>query len=126
MTGDEGAPRQWSRLRLVVSNPPAETAPIELPPPIETFPDDDEEDAALAAEVEESPYSALLRADMPDDLRAQALSALWRSDAVFGAGDPMTDFGGDYQSQAVIGEAVKSVWQAGRGYDDPAADPERD
>lgn len=73
MNDNDGLPQRGPRLRLVITNPtavPADPAALE---------DYDEDDAVADPPlVEDSPYSALLRADLPDDLRAQALHGLWR------------------------------------------------
>lgn len=122
MTENDGFLKRWSRLKLVVSNPPAPAPPVAAvvpmpaPEPLAEFEEDDDQPLA----VEESPYSALLRTDMPDDLRNQALRSLWRSEPVFSDSDGMTDYGDDYRAPSMIGGDVKSAWQAGRGYDEPA------
>ncbi|GEM_PF-3379127 len=77
MNDNDAVSRRGPRLALVVpAPPPVPCAPMVSADPLE---DGEEDSAPFAVEdAPESPYSALLRADLPDDLRTQALYGLWR------------------------------------------------
>ncbi len=45
----------------------------------------------------DSDYTVFMREGVPDALRLQALSKLWRSHPVIAAGDDLTDYGDDYR-----------------------------
>ena len=77
MNDNDAVSKRGPRLALVMPTPPpVPCVPTMVADPIE---DDDEDSAPFAVEdAPVSPYSALLRADLPDDLRTQALYGVWR------------------------------------------------
>lgn len=73
MNDNDTLAQRRQRLGLVTT-----TAPEMPAEPMVDDASDDDDTALDHAAAEDSSYSALLRADLPDDLRTQALLGLWR------------------------------------------------
>lgn len=73
---------------------------------------------------EESDLSIFMKAGVPEALRKQALSILWRSNPVFANVDGLNDYDEDFGSSDLILKTFKSAYQAGRGYLQKELDPE--
>ncbi|EKV29505.1 hypothetical protein C882_0327 [Caenispirillum salinarum AK4] len=109
--------------------PPAEASDEDLPAPAE--PDaapvdarerEDEEPLDLPdidSLTAESDYTVFLKEKVPAALRKQALRKLWRSDPVLANLDGLNDYDDDYSTPAVAGAAVRTAYNALRGYARP-------
>jgi hypothetical protein len=64
----------------------------------------------------ESDYTVFLRAGVPEDLRRQALRALWRSDPLLANLDGLNDFDEDYRTADGVVEIVRTAYRVGKGY----------
>lgn len=64
----------------------------------------------------ESDFSAFLREGVSEEIRRKALRVLWRSDPVLANLDGLNDYDEDFRSSGVIAEAVKTAYEAGKGY----------
>lgn len=103
------------------------------PPAVDTAatrPADTEPAAPAAAEepldlpdidslTRESDYTVFLQEKVPAALRKQALRKLWRSDPVFANLDGLNDYDDDYSKPAIVGAAVRTAYDALRGYAPP-------
>ncbi|MDX6752256.1 DUF3306 domain-containing protein [Geminicoccaceae bacterium 1502E] len=63
-----------------------------------------------------SDYRDFLRAEVPAQLRRQALRHLWRSDPVFANLDGLLEHGEDYSTLGMVETKVSSAWKLGRGF----------
>ena len=73
---------------------------------------------------EESDLSIFMKAGVPEALKKQALSILWRSNPVFANVDGLNDYDEDFGSSDLILKTFKSAYQAGKGYLQKEPDPE--
>ncbi|WP_404379202.1 DUF3306 domain-containing protein [Caenispirillum salinarum] len=133
---------RWSRRKAEARQ--AEREPDQAPPAPEEAPEDDlpapADDAAVsdAAEKDEDPldlpdidsltaesdYTVFLKEKVPAALRKQALRKLWRSDPVLANLDGLNDYDDDYTTPAVTGAAVRTAYNALRGYARPEEEAE--
>lgn len=137
----DGFLSRWSRRKAEARE--AEREPDQAPPPPEEAPEDNlpapAEDAPVAAEgdddepldlpdidslTKESDYTVFLKDKVPAALRKQALRKLWRSDPVLANLDGLNDYDDDYSNPAVTGAAVRTAYNALRGY--ARAEPEEE
>lgn len=65
---------------------------------------------------EESDLSVFMKRGVPDELKKQALSILWRSNPIFANIDGLNDYDQDFGDKGLNMKVFKSAWQAGRGY----------
>ncbi len=70
----------------------------------------------------ESDYSMFMDARVPEDLRNSALRKLWTSDPVYAVRDGLNDYDEDYRTASLVGSAVRTIYDAVRGYT-PAEEP---
>ena len=85
--------------------------------PVDASSDLDQEDLPNIADLNaESDFSAFLREGVSEEIRRKALRVLWRSDPVLANLDGLNDYDEDFRSGGVIAEAVKTVYEAGKGY----------
>lgn len=61
-------------------------------------------------------FKPLLKAGVPEVVKRAALRKLWRSNPVFGILDGLNDYDLDYTIKPGLVEAVRSAYQAGKGY----------
>lgn len=113
---------RWSRrkhqTRRAEATPPAAAAPAAPPsppslPPV--LPD-------LATLTAASDYTVFLGADVPEAIRTQALRILWRSDPVLANRNGLNDYDDDYTAIGTIAAAVRTAFDAVRGYGAAGAD----
>lgn len=64
----------------------------------------------------ESDYSVFMNENVPDETRRQALRKLWSSDPVYAVRDGLNDWDEDYSSPSIVGAAVKTIYDAVKGY----------
>ena len=84
-------------------------AALEQPPIPEDLP-------AIDTLGKDSDYTVFLRAGVPEDLRRQALRALWRSDPLLANLDGLNDFDEDYRTADGVVEIVRTAYRVGKGY----------
>ena len=125
---------RWSRLkrarrtqvadRRTASNSPAEPDDANAPAPLpakETHPSARELPADLPDPQsldKDSDFTPFLKDGVPEALRRQALRVLWRSDPVLANLDGLNDYDEDYRRIGTAVEAIKTAYNAGRGYRD--------
>lgn len=63
----------------------------------------------------ESDYRPFLRDGVPEHLRRLALRKLWLSDPVLANVDGLVDYGEDFSVAETMGDAVRSIYQVGKG-----------
>jgi hypothetical protein len=56
---------------------------------------------------------------VPEDLRNRALRKLWASDPVYAVRDGLVDYDEDFTATTLVGSAVRTLYDAVRGYDPP-------
>lgn len=118
---------RWSRrkhqTRRAEATPPAAGAPPTPPPP--TPPSPPSLPPALpdlATLTAASDYTVFLGADVPEAIRTQALRILWRSDPVLANRNGLNDYDDDYTAIGTIAAAVRTAFDAVRGYGAAGAD----
>ena len=137
----EGRLSRWSRLKqeekkeehVAAVAPgammPAEGEGEEVP---EIAPEDLPDVESLTAESDFTPF---MQKGVPEHLKRLALRKLWGSDPVLANLDGLNDYDDDYTIVETIAGALKSAYQAGKGYADEAeeateavaaADPEKE
>lgn len=103
---------------------PEDAAPAEAAAEEEAF------DPADLPDVEsltaESDYSVFMDARVPEDLRNSALRKLWTSDPVYAVRDGLNDYDEDYRTATLVGSAVRTIYDAVRGYAPAEEEPEQD
>lgn len=87
---------------------PAPSKAADQPPPLD-LPDID-------TLTRDSDYTAFLRAEVPADMRRQALRKLWRSDPVFANLDGLNDYDENYAAPSIVGAAVRTAYDVFNGY----------
>lgn len=120
----EGLLSRWSKRKLS----DAEEEVIEVQQD-EVAPEVDEEyenllqanrEAAEAIDLnsidKESDLSLFMKEGVPELLKRQALSTLWRSSSVFANVDGLVDYDDDFGSKDLIMKTFKSAYQVGQGY----------
>jgi hypothetical protein len=70
----------------------------------------------ITALVYDDDFSPFLKIGVPAALRRQALRTLWRSNPVLANLDGLNDYDEDYRTVTSVAGAIKSTWEAGRGY----------
>lgn len=130
---------RWARLKAENASPQApeaapadEAAPVPAPMPEGDAVPDGEAGATAESEEEpfdlealpdvesltaESDFSMFMDARVPDELRSRALRKLWTSDPIYAVRDGLNDYDGDYGPASLVGQAVRTVYDAVRGYD---------
>lgn len=121
--------RQEETLALSLDDAPEETAAPaladpECPPAAAPTAEDDEplELPDIDSLTADSDYTVFLRDKVPAALRKQALRKLWRSDPVLANLDGLNDYDEDFRNPAVTGAAVRTAYNALRGYARPEDD----
>jgi hypothetical protein len=133
----EGFARRWSRLKSEgrEPKPPAPSAPPQATESEKKPEFDLSQLPSIESLTKDSDYSNFLRAEVPEELRRQALRKLWASDPVLAAPDPFDLHNVDYNAVFSVGEGVKTLVEAGKRMVDavpesagdmPAAAPEED
>lgn len=61
-------------------------------------------------------YTRFMRKGVPEVIQRRALRALWNSDPVLANLDGLNDYDEDFTDAALAVDALKSAYQAGRGY----------
>lgn len=69
--------------------------------------------------TKESDYTVFLKENVPSALRKQALRKLWRSDPLLANLDGLNDYDDDFTNPTVTGAAVRTAYDALRGYAKP-------
>lgn len=131
---DEGFAARWSRLKRDSGDEPATpevdpAAAAKVPSPGDGAAGDD---STLPAEVveelpdietleETSDFTVFLKDGVPEELRRRALRRLWRLNPVFANLDGLNDYDEDFTDAANVLGAVKTLYQAGKGYVEPEA-----
>ncbi len=67
-------------------------------------------------------FSVFLEGHVPERLKRVALRRLWRSNPVFGHLDGLNEYDEDFRAAAASGGAIRSLYQAGKGYVFPEED----
>lgn len=120
---DQGPLRRWSKrkakAREIETLPPgSETAAPEeavesgenVPATVvEQLPDIDSLNA-------ESDYTVFMGKGVPEHLKRLALRKLWLSDPVLANVDGLVDYGEDFTVTKLMGDAVKTAYQVGKGF----------
>lgn len=70
----------------------------------------------IASLTKDSDFTAFLREGVPQEIRRQALRALWRSDPVLACLDGLNDYDDDYSHTRTVSEAVRTAYRVGKGY----------
>jgi hypothetical protein len=135
MSREETFLSRWSRRKtearepedlLKEELPEAELVDEQVPSPSEDAVEPSELGSEEAEETTELPdiesltkdsdYSAFMRPDVDPGIRKRALSKLWRSDPVYANVDGLNDYDGDFRNPAVVGAAVRTVYNVMTGY----------
>lgn len=112
----------WSRRKAAVdAEAAADAKPVPVPAP--DAEDDRPEEEVLAELGLTAPeemaagddFSAFMRPEIPEYLRKRALRTLWRSNPVLANVDGLNDYDDDFNKPAVVGAAVKTAYQVGKG-----------
>lgn len=126
---DEGFAQRWSRLKAEAREPkPAPSVPAPSPgrSPEETAaPADLSKLPSIESLTKDSDYSMFLRADVPEDLRRQALRKLWASDPVFAVPDRLDMHNLDYNAVFAVSDAVKVAVQTAQQVADATSSPKQ-
>lgn len=99
---------------------PAPTLPTDAAPPPEA-PKPAQALPPIDSLGRDSDYTPFMRADVPDELRNQALRKLWQSDPVFANLDGLVEYGEDFGAAFALGGAVATVYRVLEGMPGPAA-----
>jgi hypothetical protein len=70
----------------------------------------------------ESDFTPFLRADVPEQLRQQALRKLWRSNALLANSDGLDVYVEDFSMIGKLEDVVDTLYRVGRGMIDPEAE----
>ncbi len=121
-TDGEGFLGRWARRKQAEAPVVADAAVVvgeeggtpEAEPPltaeeVAALPDIDELD-------ENSDYTQFLRDGVPDALRRLALRRLWRLNPIIAHRDGLNEYDEDFNDIKLVGDAVKTIYKAGRGY----------
>ncbi len=60
-------------------------------------------------------FAAFMQVQVPERLRKRALRVLWRSNPVLANVDNLVDYGEDFAAEGVLGEAIQTIYQVGKG-----------
>lgn len=126
MTDDDRFLERWSRrktaarTRIKEPTPSVAAEPKPSPPPsTETSPSPAEIDPETLPDIESmdetSDFSVFMRDGVPEALRNRALRKLWQTDPAFNVVDGLLEYGEDYTDIAAVAEAVRSVYEVGKG-----------
>lgn len=121
-----GAPDFWSRRRaLVAQEQGAEEDRLVAQQRLEQERQDDELSDQELFEKYELPkleqvtsseeLRQFLRDGVPQRLKTMALRKMWRMNPILANVDGLVDYGEDYANPQVIGDAVKTAYQVGKG-----------
>ncbi|MFA7429354.1 MAG: DUF3306 domain-containing protein [Rhodospirillaceae bacterium] len=123
---------RWARLKAetqapeaapeMVPLPEAEAlpgVPEDAPPEPEAPPFDPADLPDIDSLTADSDYSMFMNAQVPEDLRNRALRKLWTSDPVYAVRDGLLDYDEDFTAPTLVGTAVRTVYDAVRGYEPP-------
>ena len=106
----------------------ADEAPAEVPAEMPAEIDEEEEVSAEVVEQlpdidsldKDSDYSPFMGKGVPEHLKRLALRKLWRSDPLLAGVDGLVDYGEDFTTAKLMGDAVKTAYRVGKGYIDEA------
>lgn len=73
----------------------------------------------------ESDYTVFLREGVPEEIRRQALRALWRSDPVLANLDGLNDYDEDFTHVRTMSKAVRTAYRVGKGFLGGGGDEDR-
>jgi hypothetical protein len=125
----EGFLARWSQRKAesrrlpepVPAAPPVQEAVAVAPAAVETAPARDERPKLELPDLESlgpsSDYSPFMRAEVPADLRRDALRRLWRSNPIISTPDGLDDpyVTGDFTDKAVAMAGLRTLYEVGRG-----------
>lgn len=103
---------------------PRTTEPTQEPRPCES----PQDLPPLSSLTRDSDFTRFMRADVPEEIRRQALRTLWRSDPVLACLDGLNDYDEDYSHVRTLSQVVRTAYRVGSGYssDDTAEAGSRD
>jgi hypothetical protein len=110
---------RWSRLkrraRSAPEAPPPEPTPPAAAPAAEPPPAEAPELPPIESLTRDSDFTPFLRPGVPEELRRQALQALYRSDPVFANLDGLLDYGEDFGEAFRTAGVVATVYRVLQG-----------
>ena len=68
----------------------------------------------------DSDYTVFMVKGVPEHLKRLALRKLWLSDPILANVDGLVDYGEDFTTAKLMGDAVKTAYRVGKGYIDEA------
>jgi len=98
---DEALPEEPSELAALEE----EDTPAEV---VEPLPDID-------SLTKDSDYTVFMGKGVPEHLKRLALRKLWRSDPLLAGVDGLVDYGEDFTTSELMGDAVKTIYRVGKG-----------
>jgi Protein of unknown function (DUF3306) len=107
-----GVPEADQRALAPAPEPPAETERKDAPAAEAPF--DPSQLPSVESLTKESDYSMFMRAEVPEDLRQQALRKLWASDPILSAPEILDMHNLDYNNVQTFPEGFKTLYEAGR------------